>query len=287
MEITACGFRAARNARLIAGVFVFSACLGGCALLVPQTIELHDTWPAGLPERIELGEVPFFPQKDYQCGPAALAMALAHLDIKFTLEDLINEVYLPARRGSLQIEMLAAPRRHGVVSYQLAARFEDLLREVAAGNPVIVLQDYGVWPFSIWHYAVVVGYDHPKGELLLRSGEKKRLIIPFAVLEYTWKESRYWAMVTVPPTRIPVTATESGYLAAVVPLERAGDARAARTAYATLLSRWPDNLAAQIGLANSHYALGGGERRGSNAAQSRQSASGFSRRIEQPGPSAF
>jgi hypothetical protein len=29
------------------------------------------------------------------------------------------------------------------------------LREVAAGNPVIVLQDFGVWPVSIWHYSVV------------------------------------------------------------------------------------------------------------------------------------
>ena len=40
--------------------------------------------------------------------------------------------------------MLAAPRRYGMVSYQLAPRLENLLREVAAGIPVIVLQDYGV-----------------------------------------------------------------------------------------------------------------------------------------------
>jgi len=246
----------ARNARLIAGVFFLVAQLGGCALLIPQTEALREAWPAGLPERVELYRVPFFPQNDYQCGPAALATTLAHLGVKVTPDDLVGQVYLPARQGSLQVEMLAAPRRYGMVSYRLAPRFEDLLREVAAGTPVIVLQDYGVWPISIWHYAVVAGYDYPKGELVLRSGEKQRLSMPFAVLEYTWKESDYWAMVVVPPDRVPATATESGYLAAIAAMERLGNPRATIMAYATLLRRWPDNLSAAIGLANGHYALG-------------------------------
>jgi ABC-type bacteriocin/lantibiotic exporter with double-glycine peptidase domain len=177
----------------MAGVFVLCACSSGCALLVPQTAELRESWPAGLAERVELTDVPFFPQQDYQCGPAALATALAHLLLKVKPEDLIGEVYLPARQGSLQVEMLAAARRHGMVSYQLAPRFDNLLREVAAGTPVIVLQDYGVWPVPIWHYAVVIGYDHAKGEVLLRSGEKERLSMPFGVLEYTWRRLLRWS----------------------------------------------------------------------------------------------
>jgi tetratricopeptide (TPR) repeat protein len=245
-----------RSARLIAGVFVFTLWLGGCALVVPQTEELRTAWPAGLPERTELPEVPFFPQQEYQCGPAALATVLANLQLKVVPEDLVKEVYLPARQGSLQVEMLAAARRHGVLSYQLAPRFENLLREVAAGTPVIVLQDYGVWPFSLWHYAVVVGYDHENSEVLLRSGEKQRLRMPFAVLEYTWRDNGYWAMVAVPPGQVPATATEPDYLAAVLALERVGNPGAARDGFAALLGRWPGNLAASIGLANSYYRLG-------------------------------
>jgi tetratricopeptide (TPR) repeat protein len=245
-----------RAARLAAGSFFLTAALGGCAIFIPQTEALRQTMPANLPERIELSEVPFFPQKDYQCGPAALATALADAGVKITPDDLVEQVYLPERHGSLQVEMLAAARRYGIVSYQLAPRFEDLLREVAAGNPVIVLQDYGVWPVSIWHYAVVVGYDYQKGELLLRSGEKPKLSIPFAVLEYTWKESEYWAMVTMPPDRIPVTANESDYLAAIAAVEHAGNHQAAKQAYAAFLKRWPDNLTAAIGLANMLYAMG-------------------------------
>ena len=245
-----------RIARLRAGVFALLVGLSGCASFVPQTMALRDAWPAGVALKTELGEVPFFPQQDYQCGPAALATTLVDAGVDVTPEELVALVYAPARQGSLQIEMLAAARRHGRVAYPLAPRFDDLLREVAAGNPVIVLQDTGLGPMVNWHYAVVIGFDYPAGELYLRSGQSKRLAIPFTVFEYTWKKSHYWAMLTMAPGRIPATATESAYLAAIAAMERAGDGRAAMPAYAAFLERWPENVAAGIGLANRHYALG-------------------------------
>jgi tetratricopeptide (TPR) repeat protein len=242
-----------RNALILAAsVLLFQ----GCALIIPQTSEMRQHRPEGLAPQAEITEAPFFPQLDYQCGPAALATSLAHFGVQVTAEDLVSQVYLPERRGSLQIEMLASARRNGLVAYQLAPRFDDVLREVAAGFPVIILQDYGVWPLRYWHYAVVVGYDMKDGRAVLRSGEKRRLVIPYAVLEYTWKESDYWAMVTAPPGRIPTTATEPAYLKAVIALEGAGSKQAARTAYAAMLERWPESVGAGIGLANVHYALG-------------------------------
>ena len=152
--------------------------------------------------------------------------------------------------------MLAAPRRYSRVSYKLGPHFDNLLRELAAGNPVIVLQDIGVGPITDWHYAVVVGFDYPAGELYLRSGETKRLAIPFTIFEYTWKRGNYWAMVTMPPGRIPETASETGYLSAISAMERVGEPRAALLAYSAFLERWPDNIAASVGLANRHYTLG-------------------------------
>jgi hypothetical protein len=244
------------NARRLAGVFLLSATLGGCAMLLPQTSELRNAKPADLPDHAELKEVPYFPQDDYQCGPASLAMVLATFKPGITPEQLVDQVYLPGRQGSLQVEMLASARRNGLVAYQLAPRFDHLLREVAAGVPVVVLQDYGVWPVSIWHYAVVVGYDFPGSRVIMRSGELERVEMPFAILELTWKDSDYWAMVAVPPDRIPATANEQSYLAAVSALERIGNTQAARTAYTTALGRWPKNITARVGLANTHYALG-------------------------------
>jgi len=243
------------SARALAGVFVFAAA-AGCASLVPQTRELAERGvPPGLPEKIELTAVPFFPQLEYQCGPAALATVLVSAGAKTSPEALVPQVYIPDRKGSLQVEMLAAARRHGMVSYALAPRFEDLLREIAAGTPVIVLQNLGLFGAG-WHYAVAIGYDYPRGTLVLRSGTQEREVMPFAAHEVVWKRSGYWAMVAVPPERIAATAEENSWLGAVAALERAGQARGARVAYSAFLERWPESAHARIGLANAHYALG-------------------------------
>ncbi len=250
------------NARLRAGVFRWALILAlplssaGCAWLLPQSEAMRNEWPADLGQRVELDSVPFFPQEDYQCGPASLATAIAYDGVAVTPDDLVAKVYLPHREGSLQLEMLAAPRAYGLVSWRLAPRFDDLLREVLAGSPVIAMQDYGVWRFHYWHYAVVVGFDRETGKAVLRSGEKRRLEIPFSVLEYTWKGSGYWAMVAMPPDRIPVTADEASWLQAVVAMERVADRAAAHTAYRAVLRRWPASLNGAIGLANVDYAQG-------------------------------
>jgi hypothetical protein len=218
----------ARNARLAAGVFFCAllALLQGCAGIAPQTAALLDGMPAGMPERVELTTVPFFPQAEYQCGPAALATLLVSSGVKTTPEALVPQVYLPARKGSLQVEMLAAARRHGLVSYQLAPSFVDVMRELAAGTPVIVLQNLGI--SEGWHYAVAVGYDWKLGQMILRSGVTEREEMPFAVHEAVWKRSGYWAMVAVPPDRRPATADPSRWPAALAAFERAaiGEANA-------------------------------------------------------------
>ena len=238
------------------GSFFLMMTLGGCAALVPQTMALREAWPTGVPQQFEVGAVPFFPQRDYQCGPAALATTLAHSGVGITPDDLVDQVYLPARQGSLRVEMLAAARRYGRVSYQIAPRYADLLREVAAGNPVIVLQDNGSDATPLWHYAVVVGFDYAAGDVILRSGETRRHVIPFTQLEHTWKKSAYWAMVAMPPERVAATATEENYLTAVMAMARVAAPRASVVAYQTFLDRWPGNLTAGIALANLLYAQG-------------------------------
>ena len=207
-----------------------------------------------MPARTEITEAPFFPQKEYECGPAALATLLVSAGAKTTPEELVPQVYLPARKGSLQVEMLAAARRHGLVSYQLAPSQLDLMRELAAGTPVVVLQNLGV--SDGWHYAVAVGYDWKLGMMVLRSGITEREEMPFAMHEFVWKRSGYWAMVAVPPERIPATAEEGRWLGALVAFERLNPPARNRVAYAAFLQRWPANVQAAIGLANAHHALG-------------------------------
>src|SRR3954469_10630289 len=209
-----------------------------------------------LPARVELTQVPFYPQDDYFCGPSALAMAVTAAGIKVEPEDLVDQVYLPGRKGSLQVEMVAAARRRGLVAYELAPQVTDLLRELAAGTPAIVLENYGPFRwFPIWHYSVVVGYDMDTLEVIRRSGKRPRLPTPLPVFEKIWREENYWAMLVLPPERVPVSATETRYAAAVVALEQSGHLKNALIAYNALLQRWPDSLTGQMGRGNVAYAL--------------------------------
>ncbi|HEX7891352.1 MAG TPA: PA2778 family cysteine peptidase [Ramlibacter sp.] len=239
--------------RLLLGAAVLL--LAGCSSLIPQTVGLRDAWPAGVPRAAELTQVPFYPDDQYQCGPAALATAMTFSGRNMTPASLVNDVWLPSRRGSLQLEMLATPRRHGRVSYRLEPSYADLLREVAAGNPVIVLQDVGPM-FAQWHYAVVNGYDYETGTILLRSGLERRQETSFTAFERTWIQGGYWAMVVTPPDRIPASATEKRWLEALLGLARGGDKDATVQGYAAALKRWPDSLPAAVGLANHLHERG-------------------------------
>lgn len=237
---------------LLAGMLLVAGCAG-----TPQTDALLAA-RATPSAAAELTEVPFFAQTAHQCGPAALATILASAGADVTPERLTPRVYLPERRGSLQLELLAAARREGYVPYVLPPRLEDVLDEVAAGTPVLVLQNLGLEWYPKWHYAVVVGFDLTAGEIILRSGEQARRVLPLQVFERTWARGDAWAMVGMPPDRLPSTAREAPYVHAIVGLERVGQWQAAATAYETALSRWPDNLIARIGLGNARHALGDG-----------------------------
>ena len=122
----------------------------------PQTAELRRALPQGIPERTELREVPFFPQEEYQCGPAALATVLAASGVKVTPEDLVPQVYLPERKAACRWR--CSRRRAGTGLLPKPRRASKTCCASSRGNPVIVLQNLGVG--DGWHYAVAVGYDY-------------------------------------------------------------------------------------------------------------------------------
>ena len=79
---------------------------------------------------------------------AVLASLLAAAGRAEPMEALVPQVYLPGRAGSLQAEMLAAARRHGLLTVELAPDLNSVLRELAAGWPVAVLLNLALpfWP---------------------------------------------------------------------------------------------------------------------------------------------
>lgn len=210
---------------------------------------------AELPERVDLDEVPFFPQEDFQCGPAALATMLTQRGIDTGPEQLVGRVYLPGRKGSLQVEMVAAARAHDLLVYPIEPRLEALLTEVAAGNPVLVLQNLAFDSWPQWHFAVVVGYDLSAQTIILRSGTTRRWTGSFRQFERSWAKGDRWAVVTVMPDQLPETAKETVWLKAANDLEQTGRIDAARQAYEAAAEHWSGGLS-WFALGNSWYAQG-------------------------------
>ncbi len=232
---------------------LLAAVVSGCAV---QTEALRKAPPGGLPVRSELVGTPFFAQIDYQCGPATLATVLGAAGFAAQPEQLAEQVFLPARTGTLQIEMIAGARRQGAVATRIPPTLEAALREVAAGRPVAVLLNLGLAWYPLWHYAVLVGYDLEAGDVLLRSGTTLRAVLPMRTFEHTWTRAGAWGFVVTPPGQWPASVQAPAVVEAAVGFERAAAPAQAVLAYHSALQRWGGNLSLQVGLGNSLYAAG-------------------------------
>ncbi len=234
------------------------ATTGGCASWAPPplTTALGADWPAGVPAQAELTDVPFVPQTPLHCGPAALAMALGHVGIAADATTLGDAVFLPARGGTLQLEMLAGARRMGAIATRLPPTLSALVQELAAGHAVVVFLNLGLAISPVWHYAVLVGHDRAARRFVLRSGPVEREGFAWATFEHTWARGGHWAVVVLPPGRLATSAGEAEAVEAVVGFERVAAPAAAISAYSALRGRWPGNLTATMGLGNSRHAAG-------------------------------
>jgi hypothetical protein len=245
---------AARGRRLCAAAAgLVALALAGCASQV-RLAEIAR--PAGLPARVELASTPFHPQSDQQCGPAALATLLGARGRAESPEQLSREIFVPGRQGSLQPELVGAIRARGLVPYPLGPQLEELLAELAAGRPVLVLQKQGLGPWPAWHYAVVIGYDLDRGTLLLRSGTTERLALRADLFEATWGRAEHWGLVALAPGEMPARPDLARYLQAAASLESVGQSGPAQAAYAAAAERWPQEPLPRLGLANLAAAQG-------------------------------
>ena len=233
-------------------VAALAVALTGCAASPP----LADGLTAAAPRSIELHATPFYPQEGYQCGPAALAIVLRASGLDVTPERIAPEVFIPGLRGSLQLELIGATRRHGRLPYVLSTTASELIAELVAGRPVLVLQNLGAERLPVWHYAVLIGYDAERNVALLRSGRTKRLEMRWQRFAKTWHRGGRFAFTTLMPGEIPPHAEASRYVEAAAGLEAAGKPRAAAAAYDAAIARWPDDAHAWLGRGNVAYAEG-------------------------------
>ncbi|MFO7993795.1 MAG: PA2778 family cysteine peptidase [Marinobacter sp.] len=248
------------NPRLLQIVvsILLTAILAGCASR-PQWPESDTQDIPDVDKRLVLEDVPFYAQERYQCGPASLAMMLNSQGLNTNPDVLKELVYLPERQGSLKVELVAAARAHGLLVYPLDSSLESLLGEVAAGNPVLVMQNlrFGWWPQ--WHFAVVMGFDAEQRNIILHTDTRDYHEETLEVFMATWTRAEKWAAVMLPPDQLPATAEPLRYLMSANDLETTGRTLAATTAYQTAEQTWPDQPAAIMGQGNIAWELGDAE----------------------------
>lgn len=234
-------------------VILLAAGLWGCSSLEPPPLPVsgEDLAPA-----VSLAAVPFHPQAERDdCGPAALAMMLGWSGIETDPATLAPAVYTPGRQGTLQSDIVQATRRAGRLALPVRS-LDDLLIELDAGHPVLVLQNLGLESWPVWHYAVAMGYDLPSRTLYLHSGKTERLRTGFRAFAASWRSSGSWGLTVTRPGRLPATVDRAEGLKAAVGLEQAGQNDAAARTYGALLERWPKSLPALMGFGNTRYAAG-------------------------------
>ena len=205
---------------------------------------------------LELTQTPFHDQTGYFCGPNALATVLYRTGLDIDPDILAKQVYLPGRKGSLQLELVAATRGMQRLAVAIEPSLQGILRELERGYPVLILQNLGVAWLPVWHYAVVIGFDPAQQHFILRSGNQRRQLFKTHRLLKTWNRAQRWGVVVLNPGELPANTEIQAYTQSVAALEQVGQFEAALLAYDAGLTRWPESTALRFGNANTLQQLG-------------------------------
>ena len=168
-------------------------------LALPAACATGRTGPAA--DAVVIGDVPFFTQEAYQCGPTALATVMDYWYRKegsgrwVTPESIAREIYSPSARGvlNLDLEILRETRLQGGAVRGRHRRPQETRR---SGSPPIVFVDYGLLGFEANHFMVVTGYT--RDGVLVNSGRRENQRLSDGALVKIWRRNGYWTLALRP-----------------------------------------------------------------------------------------
>jgi tetratricopeptide (TPR) repeat protein len=235
---------AARGRLCAALLMLLPWLLAGCQSQPPAS---HDNGSLRL-------NVPFFAQQEYQCGPAALASVLQAAGTPAEPDDLVSEVWLPGRRGSLTMELAAAARARGRLVYPVN-NVTRLLEELDAGHPVLIRQNllFSWWPQ--WHFAVVTGYAEHGEEFFLHSGTHRDLRVDRDWFVGRWRKADHEGFVVLAQGQLPVRSDATTLLQAIEDVRRSSKSPAL-SYWQAAVARYPDNALMHFAHGNALYQAG-------------------------------
>lgn len=177
---------------LAAGLLVLTACAGPSAEALRAAV-------AAAPDAGIVLSVPFFPQEEHQCGPAALASVLAYWGLPADPGIIAEAIYLPHLRGTLSLDLLLYAERRGLRATLLPQHADALRAALRAGRPVIALLNVGSRLVPTWHYVVLVGYADGPRAFLAHDGRDRERVFPYDDFAWRWQASGHWALVVERP----------------------------------------------------------------------------------------
>jgi ABC-type bacteriocin/lantibiotic exporter with double-glycine peptidase domain len=143
-----------------------------------------------------IGNVPFYSQETYQCGPVSLAGVLNYWGVKITPDDIAKEIFSKSARGTLTIDMVFYVQMKGLKAIQYKGNIDDLKKNIDSNYPVIVLVDYGISLYQVNHFMVVLGYN--EHGVIVNSGRSKHKFISDEDFTKVWKKTNYWTLLINP-----------------------------------------------------------------------------------------
>ncbi|MDD2782462.1 MAG: PA2778 family cysteine peptidase [Sulfuricurvum sp.] len=203
--------------------------------------------------------VPFIPPRSELCGSTAIEMIASYWQLqksfspKLSTQEIDARTLIPAKRGTLQIEMVTAARSNGLIAYPLEPTYDALFGELEANHPIIVLVNRSLSWHPLWHYVPVIGYDEQKRSIHAHFSDQPNEALSIATFAALWKRSGNWGIILLPPGEIPASVSVKTLLRAVYAFEKSGNSDEAIVTYKSALKRWPDNTDILFALANSSY----------------------------------
>lgn len=131
-------------------------------------------------------EVPYIPQaRDNDCGPAALSSVLAYYGNAVALEDITDEIYIPALGRTLLPDMENFARARDFETFSGRGTIESLKQAINSGKPVIVFMEASPGLISRPHYIVVTGYT--LSGFISHAGVMEDAFVDFEEFDQRWQ----------------------------------------------------------------------------------------------------
>ena len=170
--------------------------LAGCAITEPPLAKQLEASLRGSVHYVD--RVPFYPQTQYQCGPASLAAVLSYWGRDVTPDRIINEIYRPPMKGILSADLWQYAKSRNLRATIAHGSWEFLERNVSLNRPVIAFLNFGIQQVPMGHFLVVVGLDPDDKSVITYSGLNKDERIPFERFKAAWEKTDYWSLLIEP-----------------------------------------------------------------------------------------